>query len=371
MAARKRSSRAPRRPSPGAPPGTIVAAGARRETPVRVMQYTPERFEEALVSNLEECRSWLERPGFVWFDIDDTPDAELLEFFGNLLGLHPLAVADVANVPQRPKHETYEGFDFVVLRMIAPPKPGAMMEPEQLSLFLGDRWVVTFQERPGDCFEAVRARLRAGTGNLRAYGADYLAYAIIDAVVDQYFPVVEALGDRLEQVEDTILSSANMPVMSQLHGTRREFITLRRAIWPLRELLGQATREGVGLFTSRTRVYLRDCYDHSVQLIDLVENYRELSSSLMELHLAAVGFRTNEVMKVLTIISTIFLPLTFIAGVYGMNFDTAHEWNMPELRWRFGYAFSLLLMAASAIGMLLFFRRKGWLGRRRDLGEPD
>lgn len=369
MPGRRRSAAKVRRPTPGASPGTLAVPDVGRRTPVRVIHYTADRCEEATIENLADCRGWLDRPGCVWFDHDDTPDAPLLESFRQLLSLHPLAVADVANVPQRPKLESYDGFDFVVLRMIVPPKPGARLEPEQISIFFGERWVATFQERPGDCLEPVRARLRSGTGLLRASGSDYLAYAIIDAIVDHYFPAVESIGDRLEELENVVLAGGKLEVMGALHSARHELLILRRAIWPLRDLLAQATREDVGRFTPRTRVYLRDCYDHVVQLIELVEQYRESSASLMELHLAAVGFRTNEVIRVLTIFSSIFLPLTFIAGVYGMNFDTASPWNMPELLWRYGYPFSLALMLGSAVGLLAFFRRRGWLGRPRDLGD--
>jgi len=329
------------------------------------MCFNASRFAESTITALPELDGHVSQDHVTWFDHDDAPDAPMLQKFQSMLSLHPLAIADVANVPQRPKLESYDGFDFVVLKMLSALPDAAGIESEQVSLFVGPSWVVSFQERPGDCLGPVRDRLRAGSGQIRSMGADYLAYAIVDAVVDGYFPVVEGLGDRLDSLEVEILGSDARGVVRRLHAVRRDLLVVRKAIWPLREALAQMTRDVPTRFTPATKLFIRDAYDHTIQLIDLVENLRELASSLLELHLASVGFRTNEVMKVLTIISTIFLPLTFIAGVYGMNFDTTHPWNMPELAWRYGYVFSLALMGGSAVAMLAFFRAKGWLGRRQ------
>lgn len=361
---RVKKKRTVRRPSPGATAGTLAVEHRRPHAPIRVMRYTPEACFESLEEHVSGCAKYLKEPGLLWFDLDDTPDAETLEGFRALLNLHPLAVADVANVPQRPKHETYENFDFFIARMFQ-RRPGEQLNFEQLSLMWSDRWVLTFQERPGDCLDPLRTRLRTGAGLVRSRGTDFLAYEIVDAVVDAAFPIVEAIGDRLEELEVDVLKRVDRALIAQLHLTRRDLLLLRRAFWPLRETLSQVSREGVGRFDEKTRFYLRDAYDHSVQLLDLIENYRELTSGLVELYLSSVGFRTNEVMKVLTIISTIFLPLTFIAGVYGMNFDTQFPLNMPELRWPHGYLFSLFLMAGSAAALLAFFWRKGWLGRQK------
>lgn len=363
--AHRRKRRSDRRPHVGATPGTLVVAPHARHKPIRVLRYDANRCEEAFVDDVAELRRYLEMPGVCWLDLDEAPDRARLESLRTLLDLHPLAVADAANVPQRPKHESYEGFDFMVLRMMLPRGNGNGLDTEQVSLFFGPTWVLTVQERPGDCLEPVRERLRTGVGSMRSRGADYLAYAICDTVVDAYFPIVEAIGDSLEEIESAVAGPADRKVLAALHERRRELLVLRRSMWPMREALNRLTREGEGRFTPATRLFLRDCADHATQLIDLVETYRELGASLVELHLSMIGFRTNEVMKVLTIISTIFLPLTFIAGVYGMNFDTQYAANMPELRWPHGYLFSLLLMAASAAGMLVFFRKKGWLGREK------
>lgn len=354
-------SRRARRPAPGAPPGALASAPHRPHKPIRVFHWDEKSCVEKSVAEVEDAVKFLELPGFTWLDLDEAPDADRLGQFRDRMKLHPLAIADVANVPQRPKHEGYDGFDFMVLRMLNPRADGPGAEAEQLSLFFNARWVLTFQEQPGDCLDPVRERLRTGLGNLRARAADYLAYEIIDAVVDSYFPVVEGIGDRLEHLETAVLGPLDRRVLKQLHESRRELLVLRRAVWPLREALAQAARDGQSRFSEQTRLFLRDCYDHTVQLIDLVENFRELSAGLVELYLSSVGFRTNEVMKVLTIISTIFLPLSFIAGVYGMNFDTASPANMPELRWSHGYEFVLVLMSLCAGGMLVYFARKGWL----------
>lgn len=363
MAKRSRSARRTRRPKSGASPGTLVISPDAGPAPIRIFRYTETEFEEATVASPEACRPFLAKPGVCWMDLESAPDAATLEGFRALLDLHPLAVADAANVPQRPKHETYANFDFIVMRMLIPSPEMDGLHSEQMSLFLGERWVLTVQEdEPGDCLEPVRVRIKEAVGSIRKNGADYLAYALVDAVVDGYFPMVEAAFDHLEQLETDMAKLSGKDALRRLHHTRRQLLQLRRFAWPMREALLGLTRDEVGRFTPNTRVYLRDCYDHAVQVLELVETSREVATGLVDLHLSLVGFRTNEVMKVLTIISTIFLPLSFIAGVYGMNFDVEKPGNMPELSWAYGYLFSLAVMAACALGMLVFFRRKGWLG---------
>lgn len=362
MAKRARTLRRPRRPKRGAAPGTLVAAPDGLLTPIRVMRFTPSEVEETTTTQVADLRLHLERPGVVWMDVEQAPDAQTLEGLRALLDLHPLAVADAANVPQRPKHEGYANFDFIVLRTSLPPLGDEVVRTEQISLFVGDRWVLSVQEERGDAFEPVRSRLREAAGSIRQNGADYLGYALIDAVVDGFFPVVESAFDRLEQIEIDMTEQADRTSLQRLHRMRSELLHLRRAVWPMREALMTLTRQDVGRFTQQTRLYLRDCYDHAVQVLDLVETSRETATGLVDLHLSLVGFKTNEVMKVLTIISTIFLPLTFIAGVYGMNFDMTSPWNMPELQWRYGYLFSLVLMGLCVVGLLAYFRHKGWMG---------
>jgi magnesium transporter len=237
---------------------------------------------------------------------------------------------------------------------------------EQLSLFLGKNLVITFQERPGDCFQRVRERIRSGKGLIRGAGAGYLCYALLDSVIDAYFPVFEHYGEKLQRMEDSLVESPQSERLSEIHTLRREMVALRRAIWPMREAINFLIREGSEAFTPETRPYLNDCYDHTVQLMDLVESHREMASGLMDVYLSAMSNRMNEVMKVLTIIATIFIPLTFIAGVYGMNFRTeAGPLSMPELLHPYGYVIVMGVMLAISVTMLLFFRRKGWLGRGR------
>jgi magnesium transporter len=232
-------------------------------------------------------------------------------------------------------------------------------------MFLGANFLLTFQERTGDCFDLVRDRIRRRRGHIRERKADYLAYALLDAVIDGYFPVLEACGERLESLEDAVLDKPSGEQSAQIHEMKRDLLTLRRAIWPQREMINALTRDSSAHVSDQTRVYLRDCYDHTIQLMDMLETYREIASGLVDVYLSSVSARMNEIMKLLTIIATIFIPLGFIAGLYGMNFDTGvSPWNMPELSWRWGYPFALGLMAVVAIGLLLFFRKRGWIGGR-------
>jgi len=301
-----------------------------------------------------------------WLDLEGQ-DVALLGELGRRLEIHPLALEDVANIGQRPKVEDYANSLFIVVDLVR-VRDGGDLCREQVSLVLQDRLLMSVRESGGeppdggDLFEPVRARLRIGKGRIRSAGADYLAYALIDTVVDHFFPVLESLGERIEDIEDSLLDEPTRDDLNALHKLKRELLLLRRSAWPLRDALSSLLRLDSPLVHRDTHVYLRDVADHVAVVIDVIETYREMVSSLVDLYLSAVSNRMNEVMKVLTIIATIFIPLSFIAGLYGMNFDTsASPYNMPELHWAFGYPFALLLMAAVAGGLLLFFRRKGWL----------
>jgi magnesium transporter len=287
--------------------------------------------------------------------------------------LHPLAQEDVLNTYQRAKVEPYGPHLFIVCRAFY--VRGGLLETEQLSLYVGENFLLSFQETPGpDCWDPVRNRLRHGQGNLRGSGTDYLAYALLDAVIDSYFPVLEEFGERLESQEELILVRPNPATIQAIHGIKRELFLLRRAVWPLRDAVNVLLRDPVPLIAKETRIFLRDCYDHCVQIIDLVETYRELGSDLTDVYLSSVSFRTNEIMRLLTVVTSVFIPLTFLAGVWGMNFDpSTSPLNMPELRWFWGYPFALALMAVVAGVMLVFFRRRGWLGSpdRSDLEPRD
>lgn len=329
---------------------------------VRVFRYGPDAFEEALLADPAELASWRGRGGVTWVDVDGVGDPETVRQVSALFGLHGLAVDDVLNPTQRPKVERYEGHLFVVARMLF--VDGGALESEQLSLFLGPDYVLTFQQqRPGDCLEGVRVRLRTGEGRLRRTGSDFLAWALLDAVVDAYYPALEAYGERLDALEDRILERPTPECIAEIHQVKRDLLAVRRATWPLREVLNSLLRDETPLVTPDTRVYLRDCHDHAVQVMDMMETYREVVAGLMEAYQSSVGNRLNAVMKVLTIIATVFMPLSFLSGVYGMNFHVdAGPWNMPELSWPHGYLFFWSLVLTVAGSMLWWFRRQGWLG---------
>jgi magnesium transporter len=278
---------------------------------------------------------------------------------GKLLGLHPLALEDVMNNHQRSKVEQYGDHLFIVARMV---EGQTELETDQLGMFLGKNFVVMFQQTPGDCMDKLRESIRVGRGIIRSSGPDYLAYAVLDAIIDSYFPILERFGEEIEALEDEIMGKPDHGIIGRTHAVKSKLLILRRAIWPLREALHVLVRDPTPTIQESTRIYLRDCSDHTFQLIDLLETYRELASDLLELYHSSLSNRMNEVMQVLTVIATLFIPLTFIVGVYGMNFDTAiSPWNMPELKWYFGYPLVWAVMLATAGGLLYFFNRKGWL----------
>jgi len=304
-----------------------------------------------------------------WINVDGLGDIPTLQHIGTMFGLHPLALEDVVNLHQRPKLEAYDGYLFIVLRMpmaMAPVVDSApsRLETEQVSMVLGHDFVVTFQDQPGDSFGPVRHRLRSAGGQIRQRGPDYLAYALIDSAIDAFFPILENYGEQVEALEDDVIAHPGTRQIARIHDLKRNLLTARRALWPLRDMVNALLREETALIDGHTRIYLRDCLDHAIQLIDMIETYREICSGLVEIHLSSVSNRMNEVMMLLTIIATIFIPLTFIVGVYGMNFDrAAGPLAMPELGWRYGYPAILLLMSLIAAGLIIWFRSKGWIGR--------
>jgi len=350
-----------RRGKPGQAPGTLQADPAASVPRVRAIAYdvqTCEELDSVDPARLPELRGDGRR---LWVNVDGLGQGQMIEQIGAAFGLHPLSLEDVVNVHQRPKVEEYEGSLFIVCRMIT---PGDGITTEQISFFLGSDFLVTFQERGGDCFDPVRKRLRTAKGRIRHTNVDYLCYALLDTIIDEHFPIVERLGNELEDLEDETIENSQPDTLTRIHDLKRDLIVLRREIWPEREMVNRLLKDESGLIHDGTRVYLRDTYDHTVQLIDMMENYRELASGLMDLYLSTVSYQMNEVMKVLTIIATIFIPLSFVAGVYGMNFDTKQPLNMPELSWRYGYVIVLACMLLVALGMLVYFWRKGWIGRR-------
>lgn len=359
-----------RRPPPGTAPGTLIHQPDAPTPAVTAIGYGPEGFEEWTVEDPASLAEARHRWPVLWVNVDDVCHTPTLEVLGSVFGLHQLALEDVVNVPQRPKAEWYEDHLFIVGRMV---RLLPALDVEQISLFLGQGFVITFQERAGDPLDPVRRRLRVAHGRIRATGADYLAYAILDAVTDHYFPVLESYGDELEALESCILAGTGRLAMARLHAVKRDLLALRKSIWPVRDAITALLRDPGDLIGEGTQVYLRDCHDHVVQAADLVETYRDLASSLTDLYLSSVSYRMNEVMKVLTIFTAVFIPLSFIAGLYGMNFDRSESpLNMPELDWYFGYPFALGLMAVIAAGLLYYFWRRGWIGSRDDaLVDPD
>lgn len=353
----------------GRAPGT-VAAPAAEVPPARVtaFRYSAEAVEERAGLTPAEARALADGPGVAWINVDGVADTPAVAAFGEAFGLHPLVTEDLVNTTQRPKLEAYDGHVFVVARMVratdTPPEAAycdgdpetAGHTIEQVGLVLGDGWVLSFQEVAGDVFDPLRERIRGASGRIRTAGADYLLYALLDLIVDHTFVTLERIGDATEALEARSLNDPDPSVQAALSGLRREVVVLRRAVWPLREVLAGLQREDALYVQDRTRLYLRDAYDHLVQAVEIIESLREVLASVNDLYLSALGMRQNEVMKVLTVIGSIFLPLGFLTGLYGMNFDV-----IPELHYRYGYFVLLGAMALLTAGTLVYFRRKGWI----------
>jgi magnesium transporter len=346
---------------PGTPPATLVShAPEAGPSVITLIQYDSEKIFESQFETFEDLMEQFDPSMTNWINVDGLNDVELLRKLGERFNIHPLALEDVLNTTQRPKVENFEDHFFIVSEMIY--QEGERITLEQLSIFLGTSFVLTIQEESEhDVFEQVRSRLRAGRGYARKMKADYLAYALLDATVDQFYPLLESLGDSIESIEEELLRKPSRETLRRLYEQKRLLLQLRRTAWPQREIFNALIRDDSGLILKETQVFLRDCYDHTSQVIDILENLRDLSTGLMDVYLSSLGFRTNEIMRVLTVISSIFIPLTFLAGVYGMNFNTEYPWNMPELNWPFGYVLCLALMASIGAGMVIFFKRKKWL----------
>lgn len=343
----------------GLAPGALVPVQLQEDVGpvrIRVLEFGPEHLREETLETVEGAASFREREPVAWINVDGLHRVEILERLGKDFELHPLVLEDILNTEARPKLEDYEDYLFVVLKMMTFDPEARQLRDEQLSIVLGDGWVLSFQERTGDVFDPVRQRIRHGKGRIRSRGADYLAYALVDAVVDHYFVVLERMGDWADRIEMELLDEPGQELMHEIHRLKRELLHVRRAVWPVRELVNGLQRESTSLVSDDARLYVRDLYDHTVQVIDTTETYRDLVSGLVDLYMSGVSNRMNEVMKVLTIIATIFIPVTFVAGLYGMNF----QW-MPELQWRWGYPAVLVLMAVMAGAMIVYFRRRDWL----------
>jgi magnesium transporter len=359
---RRLKPRIRKRAAPGSKPGTMVIPPDAQPTTIRVMAYDKDRVVEAAIDNPGELQSYLNTWPVAWVDVVGLSNEETLRKIAEVFHIHALALEDVVHLYQRAKVEPYDANLYIVLRI---PDPSHEQLTEQFSLFLGKNYLVTFQERPGDNFDLVRAGIRHEKSATRqGVRPDYLAYRLIDAAIDAYFPALEKIGDVLDGLDEKATSSAIDRSFAELHAVRRELLMLRRAIWPLRDAMSELRSEVTPFVSDSTRLYLRDCYDHAVQLIDLLESYRDIGGDVRDYYLSTISNRMNRIMKTLTVISVIFLPLSFIAGVYGMNFD-----HMPELHWKYGYPFALAIMAVVAAGMLLNFKLRGWL--ESDPSEED
>ncbi|MBN1975089.1 MAG: magnesium/cobalt transporter CorA [Sedimentisphaerales bacterium] len=356
MAKRKRNREQVKKA--GLLPGTLVYTGQRMMESVKitVMDYDEQNFHEKQVQKIEDCFEFKTKPTVTWINIDGLHDAKIIEKIGNHYDIHPLVLEDILHIGQRPKFNDLEKYIFVVLMMLHFDEASQTVQSEQISFVLGSNYLISFQENIGDVFDQIRDRIRNAKGKIRKMNHDYLLYSLLDAIVDSYFSILEKLGEKIESLEEELSNNPEKKTLQQIHNLKREMIFLRKSVWPLRELISSLQRSESELIKDSTKAYLKDIYDHTIQVIDSIDSFRDIISSIQDLYLSIVSNRMNEVMKVLTIIATIFIPLTFIAGVYGMNFD-----NIPELRWKYGYAAVLLMMIAVSAGMLYYFKRNKWL----------
>lgn len=347
---------------PGAPPGTLDLEPDAPPPEIVLIDFCETAATRAHLANPQEAAVYLDTASVSWVDMLGLGNKETWRQMAEVFNLHVMAQEDVVNVPQRPKVVDYEEHILIIAWMVMRHPESETFHKEQVSLILGKHYLLTVQEEPDyDCFGPVRERIRKGQGTIRKHGADYLAYTLLDSIIDGFFPVLEVYGERIEELEDEVVENPTRKTLEKIYKIRRELLTLRRAIWPQRDAINVLIRDSSDLISPEVRIYLRDCYDHTVQVMDMVETYRELSSGLMDVYLSSVGNKMNEIMKLLTVISSIFIPLTFVAGVYGMNFNTDKSpWNMPELNWYFGYPLCWAMMLAIASGLVYFFWRRGW-----------
>jgi magnesium transporter len=349
---RKRSAKA------GLPPGSLVHIGERKaeKVTISIFDYDEEQFTEKDEATIEDCFPYKDKPTVTWINVDGLHEVEIIEKLGRHFGLHPLLLEDILNTDQRPKMEEAEEYVFFILKMIRQAEKETAIEAEQVSVIVSTNFVISFQERQGDVFDSIRDRIRKNKGRIRKAGADYLAYTLLDAIVDNYFFILENIGERIEETEQQLTTNPVPETLQHIRKLKNEMIFLRKSIWPLRELISGVQRLESKIIQPSTEVYLRDVYDHTIQIMDTVESYRDMISGMLDIYLSSISNKMNEVMKVLTIFASIFIPLTFVAGVYGMNFE-----NMPELTWHWAYFGILGFMAVVCVSLILYFRRKKWL----------
>jgi magnesium transporter len=342
----------------GLAPGSLIHIGEERtEKPkITVIDYDKDNYQERVVENVEECFPFKDYPTVSWINVDGIHQVDIVEKLGKHFGLHPLVMEDIVHTTQRPKMEDYDSYIYVVLKMLWFNGDDADVKAEQVSIILGDNFVLSFQEIEGDTFNFVRERIRNSKGRIRQMGADYLAYALLDSIVDNYFIIIERFGEIIEDLEEELVENPMPGTLQNIHNLKKEMIYLRKSVWPLREVISGLDRSESDLIKETTFVFLKDIYDHTIQVADAIETYRDILSGILDVYLSSVSNKMNEVMKTLTIIATIFIPLTFLAGMYGMNFS-----YMPELGWKWGYPTVWIINILIFISMYLYFRRKNWL----------
>lgn len=339
----------------GLPPGSPIHAGEKKEEKIKIsiIDYDEKQYHEKVTERIEECFPFKDKSTVTWINIDGIHNTEIIEKMGKHFNLHPLLLEDILNTDQRPKIEDFDDYLFIVLKMLYYQEEE--VNSEQVSLIIGSNFVISFQEKEGDVFNPIRDRIRNGKGRVRKMGADYLAYCLIDAIVDNYFIILEKTGEKIEGMEDELIANPSPETLQTIHNLKRDTIFLRKSVWPLREVISTLERSESALIQQSTGIFLRDVYNHTIQVMDTIESYRDMVSGMLDIYLSSVSNRMNEVMKVLTIIATIFIPLTFLAGIYGMNFK-----YMPELEWRWGYFGILSIMVVVGILMFIYFKRRKW-----------
>ncbi len=342
----------------GIPPGSLVHVGEKKTDQVRIefIGYNNERVFRETVDRLEQCFSLQEQVEVAWINIDGLHQVDVVERIGQHFNIHALVLEDILHTRQRPKAEDFGRYFYVVLRSLTYEPSQEELVEDQISLLIGPDYVISFQEEPGDEFDPVRDRIASGRFQLKKRKADFLAYSLIDAVVDNYFLILEIIGEKIEWLEDELLNHPSRDTLQSIHQLKTNLIQLRKSVWPLREVIGRLQRSESNLLRKSTTIYLKDVYDHTIEVIDTIETYRDMVSAMLDIYLSNLSNKMNEVMKMLTVIATIFIPLTFIAGVYGMNFE-----YMPELKWRWGYFIIWGIMMVIGFGMVFYFRRKKWL----------
>jgi magnesium transporter len=342
----------------GLSPGTLMFVGKKKtEKPrISIIDYDSAKLSEKEAKKIDECFPFKDTPTVTWLNIDGLHDTDLIDKIGKHYDIHPLVLEDILNTGQRPKIEVFDDYLFIVLKMLSFDEVEFRITSEQVSLIMGKNFVISFQEQPGDLFDPLRDRIRTGKGKIRKMNSDYLTYALLDIVIDYYFNILEKVGEKIEDFESALMSEPKPDTLNEIYRLKREVLFLRKSVWPLREAVNKLERSESSLIHKKTKPYLRDVYDHTIQIIDAIETSRDLLSGMLDLYLSSVSNKMNEVMKVLTIFAAIFIPLTFIAGIYGTNFEF-----IPELKWQYGYFAMWTVMIITTIGLLIFFRKKKWI----------